>query len=128
MAWGSAGGAGTGASNASARASCYGYGMVVKGADVEQPSFRAWFGAEPEEIVRSLREFTRSCEVAEELGLIDRYPEKWIGVHNGTIRATADQLDSLLEELDRLGVPRRETAIRYLTKNRRKLILHDAVR
>ena len=90
---------------------------------MEQPSFRDWFGAEPAEIARSLRSFTRSCEVAEDPGLIDRYPEKWIGVYNSKVRATADELDSLLEELDRLGVPRRETAIRYLTKNPRNMIL-----
>lgn len=95
---------------------------------MEQPSFRDWFGEEPEEIARGLHEFTRSCEVLDDPELVDQYPEKWVGAHNGAIRATADQLESLLEKLDDLGVPRRGRAIQYVTKKRRMLILHDAAR
>lgn len=96
---------------------------------MEQPSFRDWFGEEPEETARSLHEFTRTCEfLSKETGLIDQYPEKWIGAYDQKIQATADDLDSLLEELDRMGVPRRETVIRYIEKNPRMLILHNAAR
>ena len=93
--------------------------------DVEASS--EWLGDSPENAARELREFARSSEVLSyDRDLAEKYPQKWIGVSGGEVRAAADKIGSLLEELDSLGVPRSSTIVRYMEKEPRTLILYDA--
>lgn len=85
-----------------------------------------WLGGDPSEIARRLRDFTRDCEVlSRDSSLIERYAHQWIGVYGGEVQAAADDLDTLLEELDRIGVPRTDAAIRFMETDQPTLILHD---
>ena len=44
-------------------------------------------------------------------------------MYNGEIDATADSLENLLREMDRLGIPREESIVKFMNTERRTLIL-----
>ena len=83
------------------------------------------FGSAPADIARGLREFSRSAEMLanDRPRLIDEHPLQWIGVYRGEVSAKADDLPSLMEELERQGVPLGDTIVRFIEKNQRTLIL-----
>ena len=83
------------------------------------------FGSAPEDIARGLREFSKSAEMLsnDRPRLIDRHPLQWIGVYRGEVSAKAEDLPSLMKELDRRGIPLGDTIVRFIEKNQRTLIL-----
>jgi len=87
------------------------------------------FGSDPEDIAKGLREFSKSAEMLsnDRPCLVDEHPLQWIGVYRGEVSAKADNLPSLMEELERRGIPPGDTIVRFIEKNQRTLILqHDA--
>ena len=46
-----------------------------------------------------------------------------LGVYRGEVSAKAHDLPSLMEELERRGVPLGDTIVRFIEKNQRTLIL-----
>lgn len=87
-----------------------------------------WLGDSLESAASELRDFARSSEVlSSDRDLVQEYPQKWIA-DGGEVRAVADELEILLEELDRLDVPRSNTVVRYKEKEPRTLILSCAAR
>ena len=88
-----------------------------------------WLGDSLESAASELRDFARSSEMlSSDRDLAQEYPQKWIAVYGGEVRAVADELATLLEELDRLDVPRSNTVVRYMEKEPRTLILPCAAR
>ena len=83
------------------------------------------FGGKPEDIARGLREFSKSAEKLshDRPRLINEYPLKWIGVYRGEVSAQADDLPSLMVELERRGIPLSDTIVRFVESNQRTLIL-----
>ena len=83
------------------------------------------FGTAPADIARSLREFSKSAEMLanDRPRLIDEHPLQWIGVYRGEVSAKANDLPSLMEELERRGIPLGDTIVRFIEKNQRTLIL-----
>ena len=51
------------------------------------------------------------------------YPDKWIAINNGQVQVFADTMDGILNAIDRRGIPRADTLIRFITKEPRKFIL-----
>ena len=51
------------------------------------------------------------------------YPDKWIAINNGQVQVFADTMDGVLNAIDRRGIPRADTIIRFITKEPRKFIL-----
>ena len=85
----------------------------------------ASLGSDPEEVARGLREFSKSAETLSKnrLRLINERPLPWVGVYRGEVSARADDLPSLMEELERRGIPLGDTIVRFIEKNQRTLIL-----
>ena len=83
------------------------------------------FGSAPEDIARGLREFSKSAAMLanDRPRLIDEYPSQWIGVYRGEVSANAADLPSLMDELEKRGVPLGDTIVRFIEKNQRTLIL-----
>ena len=83
------------------------------------------FGISPGEIAKDLREFSKSAEMLsnDRPRLIDEHRLQWIGVYRGEVSATAGDLPSLMEELERRGIPPGDTIVRFIEKNQRTLIL-----
>ena len=83
-----------------------------------------WLGASPADVAESLRRFARSSElISNDRQLVDKYAQKWVGACAGEVQAAADDLDTLLQVLDGKGVPRAETAIRFIEREQGTLIL-----
>lgn len=85
---------------------------------------REWLGASAEEVAESLCEFTESSALlSSDPELVDKYALKWVGVCAGEVKASEEELDDLLRELDSKGVPRSRTVVRFIEKEQRTLIL-----
>ena len=83
-----------------------------------------WFGESAQAIAESLVDFAKSAEfLSEESGLVQKYDQKWIGVFAGEVRAAEDNLDALLSSLDSQGIPRSNTAVRFVEREQRALFL-----
>ena len=83
-----------------------------------------WFGESAQAIAESLVDFAKSTEfLSEESGLVQKYDQKWIGVFAGEVRAAEDNLDALLSSLDSQGIPRSNTAVRFVEREQRALFL-----
>ena len=83
------------------------------------------FGSDPKDIARGLREFTKSAEMlsTNQPRFVNEHPLQWIGVYRGQVSAKADDLSSLMEELERRGIPLGDTIVRFIEENQRTLIL-----
>ena len=82
-------------------------------------------GSDLEEVAKGLREFSKSAETLsnDRVRLINEDPLPWVGVYRGEVSARAHDLPSLMEELERRGIPPGDTIIRFIEKNQRTLIL-----
>ena len=81
-------------------------------------------GADWEKVAKSLTDFDESMgRLLNDDALLDRYPDKWVGVWRGEVQAAEDDLASLLNALEKKDVPRSETAIRLMETEPATLIL-----
>ncbi len=80
---------------------------------------------DPATVSRELHDFAESAKVlsARAPRMIEEYPRQWIAIHNGQVRARASTLRALFDEVDREGVPREHTLVRFIEKDIRTLIL-----
>ena len=80
---------------------------------------------DPNKIDRDLEEFHKSAKVLsfEWARLIDEYPQQWVGVYQSIVKAHADTLPELLQELDKQGIPRSSTAVGYMDRVVETMIL-----
>ena len=83
--------------------------------DPENPILSS-LGSDPEDIARGLREFSKSAEMLsnDRPSLINEHPLQWVGVYRGKVSARADDLPSLMEELERRGIPLGDTIVRFI--------------
>ncbi len=88
-------------------------------------SAATFFGGNPEEIAKGLREYSKSAELlsVDEPWLINEYSMKWVGVYQSRIAAKADDLPSLMQELEKRRIPPGETIIRFIERNQRTMML-----
>jgi hypothetical protein len=80
---------------------------------------------EPGEIARELAEFGEAASAfsPDEPWLLERYDGKWIAADKDGVRADADTIEHLLQEIDRQGLHRSGLMIRFIDRNKRTLIL-----
>ena len=80
---------------------------------------------DPKEIARSLKRFGTSTNfVASHYAeLRKQYPNTWVAVLDGDVKATARTVPTLLKRIGALGLPRTETLIHFLDAEQRILIL-----
>ncbi len=55
--------------------------------------------------------------------MIESYPEQWVAIYDGKVKAHETEYDALLSQIDSKGIPRRLTIVRYITRKRRSMIL-----
>jgi hypothetical protein len=55
--------------------------------------------------------------------MIDRYPEQWVAVYDGKVKAHASDFDTVLSQIDKARIPRKLTLIRYIAKKPSSMIL-----
>ncbi|MHB8514587.1 MAG: hypothetical protein ACYC9X_05655 [Dehalococcoidia bacterium] len=79
----------------------------------------------PEDLARELSAFARDAAVlsSDRERLIELYEKQWVAIYDGEVRAHARGLPALLARVDRLGLPRARTIVRYIDRNERTMIL-----
>jgi hypothetical protein len=79
----------------------------------------------PKQIDRELRSFSRAARLlsSDHPRLIDRHPNQWVGIHDGSVRASAKSFSALIAQLKKRGVAPNDAFIRYVDTSGRKLIL-----
>ena len=55
--------------------------------------------------------------------MVERYPDQWIALHSGEVKAYGDSLDAVLREIDAMGLSRDQTIVRFTDKEPRTMIL-----
>jgi hypothetical protein len=71
---------------------------------------------DPVEFLRRQVSFKESCDFfdAHYVELLGRYPDQYIGIFDGQVRAHATDIHELLAQLDALGVPRGTAYLEFL--------------
>ena len=84
----------------------------------------------PAEVDREIQSFRRAALrlSSKHPNLVDKYPNEWVAVYQGRVRARGRSLNSLLIQLEKKGLPREHVLIRHLTKQRRAMILNCRVK
>ena len=79
---------------------------------------------DPDEVARRLEEFSRSAHrsFSNHERFVAEYPDQWVAVH-GDDEVAADALEELYAKMEERGMPRRETCVRFVTSEKRILIL-----
>lgn len=80
---------------------------------------------DPKRVSRELQRFQKDAQIlsSEHHQLIERYPNRWIAVYDGKVRAHARTLNALISKIERQGFPRDHVIIRYIDRSERTLIL-----
>ena len=79
----------------------------------------------PKELARQIESFQKTAErfSEEKPNLIEKYPERWVAVYEGEVIADAETMGELLDKVDKIGKPRSEILMRFLTRKPRTMIL-----
>ena len=79
------------------------------------------------EVVESLARFTRDSEYCNRHyhELLERYPEKWVAIHNEEVVETNEDFDQLLAALRRRGLDPGRVLTRFLTHEEEYWELED---
>jgi hypothetical protein len=91
----------------------------------QKESLIAQSGASAVEISRGLRRFSTAARLlsSDHPRLINKYPQRWVGVYGGKVAANAKTLSMLLSRLKDKGIPPSDTIIRFIDRNPRTFIL-----
>ncbi len=83
------------------------------------------FGGAPDEVATDLRAFSETARVLsdEQKNLIGSHPLQWVGIYEGKVSASSRTLTSLMDSLERQGIPANKAIIRFIEKNQSTLIL-----
>ena len=79
----------------------------------------------PAEIHQGLVEYRENvCFLASKrIELTQLHPDKWVAAYRGEVASIAENLDKLLRDIDRRGLPRDGVAIQFLDTQRRVMVL-----
>jgi hypothetical protein len=85
----------------------------------------ALLGGPPAQVGRELDEFAASARAlsSDHPRFIDEYPQQWVGVFQGQLRARGKTLKSVLAQLGEQGIRSEHALIRFIERDQRTLIL-----
>ena len=80
---------------------------------------------DPADVDRELREFRQSARsLSKQHGqLADRYTGQWVAFFDRKVRARGRSFQEVIEQIDREGLPRERTLVRFIDKDERTMIL-----
>ncbi len=80
---------------------------------------------DPQKVAEDLQAFAKTAQLLSSRypRMVERYPDQWIALHSGKVRAHGDSLDAVLRELDAMGLSRDQAIIRFIDKEPRTMIL-----
>jgi hypothetical protein len=79
----------------------------------------------PNDVDRELRDFRKSAMVlsSKQHHLIQEYPEEWVAIYEGKVKAHGKSHELVLKKVDGQGIPRRQILVRFISKKPRAMIL-----
>jgi hypothetical protein len=79
---------------------------------------------DPREIAKNLRKFRHAAQVlsSDRPRLINRYPNKWVVVFNGEVKAAVNSFDAAMAKAKELDLPKANFFVRYIAKKRQTMI------
>lgn len=77
------------------------------------------------EVDRDLRAFRKDALLlsSRRKQLVKRFPDQWIGIHDGEIIASGPSVEAVVRQFDAAGVPRGRGIVRYISRKPRKMFL-----
>ena len=83
---------------------------------------------DPREIATSLRKFRRAAKVlsSDRPRLIHRYPNKWVVVFNGEVKAAVNSFAAAMAKAKALNLPKASFFVQYIAKKRQTMIFSGA--
>lgn len=80
---------------------------------------------DPMSVAEEMTRFQRSAATLSSRRdrLLAQYPEQWVAVHDGKVKAHARTFDALLGQIERKKLPRGQLILRYISKRERAMIL-----
>lgn len=80
---------------------------------------------DPQEVDSALTAFRKSARKlsSRQSKMIERFPQEWVAIHAGRVRAHGASMDAVLKEIDEKGLARSETILRFIEVEPRTLIL-----
>lgn len=83
------------------------------------------FMGDPRKIADGLKRFRKSALVLsrQRPRMIEEYPQKWVALFDGEVKAADKSFEKLLEKIDEQKLPRGEILVRFIDKTHRTMIL-----
>ena len=80
---------------------------------------------DPARIAEQMEAFRESVALlsSESSRMTEEYPDEWIGIHSGKVRAQGPTFESVLKALDEGGYSRAQAIIRYIEAEPRPVVL-----
>ena len=80
---------------------------------------------DPADVVRELKAFRRAVRDLDNQHphLVDCYPEQWVAVLDGKVRAHGPTFSEVMKKIDQEGLPKERTIVRFIDKVERAIIL-----
>ena len=80
---------------------------------------------DPREIDKSLTAFRKSMDSLSSRysKLLERYPQEWVAIHAGRVRAHGESMEAVLKEVEAKGLARGETLLWFMETEPSTLIL-----
>ena len=80
---------------------------------------------DPNEIDASLSAYRESAKrlSSDSPRMIETYPKQWIALYDGAVKAQGNTFETLMFQIDKKGLPRRELVVRFIDRNQRTMIL-----
>ena len=91
---------------------------------MSEPSLREIIG-DPKRLDAELQQFSKDAKLlsSQYTHLRKKYPNRWVAVFGGEVRADAESLDHLLARMDALQIPRGKAVVRHMSQTTRRMIL-----
>ena len=79
----------------------------------------------PQTVDEEMQQFRRAARVlsSKQPRMIERYPNEWVAVYRGRVRAHTKTFKRLMTQIDRKGLPREHIIVRFIDKSERTMIL-----
>ena len=80
---------------------------------------------DPRKVAEDLQAFRETAKLlsSRHTRMVERYPDQWIALHSGEVKAHGDSIEAVLREIDELGLSRDQTIVRFIDREPRTMIL-----
>ena len=101
-----------------------GGGLIAKLSKLSRKEVLGLVGA-PRTVEKELRQFRRNASAlsSSHPRLINEYPQRWVAVHKGKVKAKGKNLSALMQVVAKKRLPRGELVVRFIDREPQTMIL-----